>query len=67
VAGGYSSAGSGVVGPKGMAACGSSFSDFLGYHFSKIIDIVSTRKRVSKVERLSPPPTDCASGAIGMS
>jgi hypothetical protein len=49
-----------------MAACGSSFSGFLGCHSSKIIDIVGTRKRVIRVEILSPPPTNCASGAIGM-
>jgi hypothetical protein len=48
-----------------MAACDSSYSSFLGYHFSKIIDIVGTRKRGSKVEMLSPPPMDHASGAIG--
>jgi hypothetical protein len=49
-----------------MAPCGSSFSNFLGYHFSKIIDIVGTRKRGSRVEMLSPPPMDRASGPIGM-
>jgi len=49
-----------------MAACDSSCSNFLGYHFSKIIAIVGTRKRVSRVEMLSPPPMDRASGAIGM-
>jgi hypothetical protein len=49
-----------------MAACGSSFSDFLGCHSSKFIYIVGTRKRVSRVEMLSPPPRDRASGAIGL-
>jgi len=49
-----------------MAACGSSFSDFLGCRSSKIIYIVGIRKRVSRVEMLSPSPMDRASGAIGM-
>jgi hypothetical protein len=49
-----------------MAVCGSSFSDFLGCHSSKIINIVGTRKRGSRVEMLSPLPMDRASGAIGM-